>query len=403
MIIADFHLHSRFARACSRNTTFPLLEKYARIKGVNILGTGDLQHPLWNKEIKSELKEDDNGILWTKNKFPFIWQTEISLMYSQDKRRAIHHVIFSPNGDVSDQIVEALSNKGRLDYDGRPIFGMASPELVEIMKEISDKIEIIPAHCMTPWFGLYGSKSGFDSLKECFQDKVNKIYAIETGMSADPPMLWRLKEEVNLVSFSDAHSYWPWRIGREATVFDCELTYDNIIKAIRTGEGLSSTIETVPDYGKYHYDGHRNCGVSLSPKESKKNNNLCPKCKKPLTLGVEYRIEELAKAEEYKPKNAKKFYRLIPLHELIAVFYGIKQLSSKKVWDIYNKLINSFNDEFNIMLKISYEDLCKVIDDKLAHLIIRNREDKLTVKPGYDGVYGEVVLEEKKQKNLGEF
>jgi len=238
---------------------------------------------------------------------------------------------------------------------------------------------------------------------------VNKIYAVESGMSADPSMLWRFKEKVNIVSFSDAHSYWPWRLGRESTFFEMnELSYDNIIKAIRTGEGLSSTIETEPGYGKYHYDGHRNCNVSFSPEESKKLKEICPKCGKKLTIGVDYRIEELAKEPKgYKPENAKEFVKLIPLHELISVVYDVKQLSSKTVWAIYNLLIKEFKNEFNILLNVSYEDLVKVTNEKLAKVIITNRESKLNIKPGFDGEYGKIILEDNekiiKQKKLGEF
>lgn len=407
-IIADLQLHSRFSRACSKNTTLDKLEEYAKIKGINLLSTGDFQHPIWNSEIKNNLEEDEKGILWSKNKFPFLWGSEISLMYKDDGRRAVHLLMFAPNGEVADQMVDALGKKGRLDYDGRPIFGMTSPEFVEMMKEISDDIEIIPAHCMTSWFGVFGSKSGFDSLKDCFKDKVNKIYAIESGMSANPSMLWRLKENVNVVSFSDAHSYWPWRLGREATVFDGELSYGNIMKAIRTGNNLNKTIETNPVYGKYHIDGHRNCDFCCDYNESRKLNKICPKCGKELTIGVEYRIEELAKEDkDYKPENAKKFVEVIPLHELIAVVYDIKLLSGKKVWEVYNSLIEKFGNEFNILLNVSFEDLKEVVHEKLARVIILNREGKLEIDAGYDGVYGKIKLEDKDklrvQKSLSEF
>jgi len=409
-LISDLQIHSRFARACSRYITLDNLEKYARIKGLHLLGTADFQHPEWNKEIKSNLKEDENGILWSKTKFPFLWQTEVSLMYSQDdKRRAVHLLIFSPNTSIADNIIEYLSSKGRLDYDGRPIFGISCRDLVKDLKQIDDKIEIIPAHCMTPYFGLYGSKSGFDSLKDCFKDQVSKIHAIESGMSADPQMLWRFKEDVNIVSFSDMHSFWPWRIGRESTIFDVsELTYDNIINAIRTSKGLNATIETSPFYGKYHWDGHRNCNFSCSPQESKKLKGICPKCGNSLTIGVDYRVEEIAKeSKDYKPKNAKPFYTLIPLQELIAVVYDIKQLQSKKVWESYNKLIKEFKNEFNVLLNVSFEDLKKVVHEKLANLIIKNRENKLNIKCGFDGVYGKVILNKNEkiinQKKLGDF
>ena len=412
MIIADLQIHSRYARACSKNTNLELLEKYAKIKGISLLGTGDFQHPLWNKEIKSKLKEDDKGILWSKSKFPFIWQTEISLMYSQDKiSRKVHHLILSPNTDVADQVINNLSKRGRLDYDGRPIFGFSSIELVDIMNSIDNRIEIIPAHCMTPWFGLYGSNSGFDSLRECFQDNVKYIHAVETGMSADPPMLWRFPDvkKINLVSFSDAHSYWPWRLGREATAFDLkELSYENIIKAIRTGNGLKMTIETNPSYGKYHYDGHRNCSINFSPEQTEKVNGICPKCNSPLTIGVLNRVNKIATEKEgFRPDNGKDFIRLIPLTELIASFYNSKSLASSKIWEAYNKLIHNFDNELNILMKVNKEDLIKVIGEKLTDLIIATREDKLKIIPGYDGVYGSMLLKDnlksKNQSHLLEF
>jgi uncharacterized protein (TIGR00375 family) len=408
MIIADLQIHSRHSRACSAQINIENLEKWARIKGIDLLGTGDFQHPLWNNEIKAKLTEDEHGILRTKTGFPFIWQTEISLMYSQDGRRAVHLLVYSPNKEVSDQIINALSKKGRLDYDGRPIFGMPCPEFVEMMMQISKDIEIIPSHCMTPFFGLYGSKSGFNSIKECFQDKSNFIHAVETGMSADPPMLWRLNEKINLVSFSDAHSFWPWRLGRECTVFDTKLNYNEIINAIRTGNGLKETIEVNPEYGKYHFDGHRNCNVSLSPEETRKLDGICPVCKKQLTIGVEYRVEELAKYEKgYQPKEAKPFKSLIPLSELISVVYDYKLLSSKNVWRIYNKLIERFGSEFNVLLNANEKDLLEIIDKKLVNIIMLNHDGKLKIKPGYDGVYGQIILNEKetlkKQKSLSEF
>ncbi len=397
-IIADLQIHSRFARATSKDITLDNLEKYARIKGVSLLGTGDFQHPLWNKEIKEKLTEDDKGILWSKTGFPFIWQTEVSLMFSQGgKRRAIHLLIFAPNTEIADKIISYLGSKGRLDYDGRPIFGITGEQLVRDLKEISERIEVIPAHCMTPWFGLYGSDSGFDSLKECFGEQAKKIHAVESGMSADPAMLWRFKEDINIVSFSDAHSFWPWRIGRESTIFEFdELSYDNIMKAIRTGHGLKGTIETPPEYGKYHYDGHRLCNFSCSPEETKKLNGICPVCGKKLTIGVDYRVEQIAKeGKGFIPQNSKPFFKLIPLHELIAFAYKTT-MASKKAWTIYNDLISKFGNEFNILLNVKKENLIKEkVNDILIELIMLGREGKLKVKPGYDGVYGEVLLSPK--------
>lgn len=400
-IIADLQIHSKYARATSKNISIENLEKYARIKGLKLLGTGDFQHPLRRKEIDEKLTEDDYGILRTASGFPFLWQTEVSLMYKQgEKRRAVHLLIFAPNTEIANQVTEFLGSKGRLDYDGRPIFGMSSPELVEEMKRISDKVEVIPAHCMTPWFGLFGSKSGFDSLRECFQDQTKKIYAIESGMSADPSMLWRFKEVsegVNVVSFSDAHSFWPWRLGREATIFDIpEFSYDNIIKAIRTGQGLKETIETPPEYGKYHWDGHRLCSFSCGPEETKKLNGICPICKKPLTIGVDNRVEQIAAFPAgHKPGNPRPFYKLLPLHEVI-VLAEDANLESPKTWAIYNEMIKSFGNEFNVLLHTTKESLLgKRFDEKLVELVMKNREGKIKVAPGYDGEYGKAMLGEK--------
>jgi len=257
---------------------------------------------------------------------------------------------------------------------------------------------VIPAHCMTPWFGLFGSKSGFDSLEECFGDQSDKIYAVESGMSADPGMLWRFKEiaegKVRVVSFSDAHSHWPWRIGREATIFEFdELSYENIIKAIRTGEGLKGTIETPPAYGKYHWDGHRKCDFSCSPEETRKLEGKCPKCGKDLIIGVDYRVEEIAEKEKgFRPEGAVEFYKLVPLHEMISFVIG-SGMSSQGTWRVYNSLIEKFGNELNILLRVSKEDFLKAeVDSKLVEVILLNRTGGLKIKPGYDGTYGEIIF-----------
>ena len=411
-IISDLQLHSRFSRACSKNITLDKLEEYARIKGLNLLTTGDFQHPIWNQEIKKNLKEDDNGILWSKNKFPFIWGTEISLIYTDNgKGQRIHHLIYAPNKDIADQIIEFLKSKGRVDYDGRPIFGFTSIELVEAMMEISNDIEIIPAHAWTSHFALMGEYNQLTYVEDCFRDKTKFIHALETGMSSNPADNWRLSQldKFQLVSFSDSHSFWPYRLGREATIFDFkELTYNNFIKAIRTGEGLKSTIETPVFYGKYHYSGHRNCGVVVSPKESQGLKGICPKCGNKLTIGVADRIEKLAdRPEGYKREGVKPFVSILPLQELIAAVYDIKQLNGKKIWDVYNKLIKEFGNEFNILLNVPFENLNKVVDEKLTNVIVKNRNGELKINPGYDGVYGKIILDDKEkinvQKSLNQF
>jgi len=813
-IKGDFHIHGRYAQACSKNTTIDDLEKNAKIKGLDILGTGDAQHPLWYKEITSKLTEDENGILWTKEKFPFIWQTEISLMYTHHgKGRRVHHVVLLPNKEVVDQFIESLLKKGRIDYDGRPIFGWSSIEFLEILRSISPDIELIPAHCLLPnepistnkgyipisqldksfkvfthkgrykeieqvlkrrysgeiigfktayyniltkftpehpiyliksfkdcknvphtickpicayaknkgckilkfrdyipewiqakniekgdiapfpinkkindvevinlkeflpddltvyyekdlikarkekifkknkgihseikitegfcrlvgyylsegyvtlgkigfcfhkdekeyindvkilmkncfgddlviyntkrknndlgisfeihskvlagffksfyknepyeaenkmlpflflelpfekqkqlfigwwrgdkgntvstnlinqmwnillrlkimpiinlntaesvnkrrllksniiderkiiakndcysisslvffdenldllkmeefkkfksklkrrkvyfdenyvylpitkiqkeeyegevynlevkddnsyvsknlavhncwtsYFGILGSKSGYDSVESCFQEHAKHIHALESGISSTPAMNRRISslDKYKIVSFSDPHSAHPWRLGREATIFDLKkLTYKEIIHAIRN-EGISGTIEANPEYGKYHIDGHRNCNVALTPEETKKVKGICPVCRKELTIGVAYRIEELADRKE--PKNVLDFKEVIPLTEVIAAVYNLKQLNSKKIEETYNLLIKAFNNEYNILLETPFEDLKKIVPEKLAQVILLNRENKLTIKPGYDGVYGEIIL-----------
>ncbi len=813
-IIADLHIHSRFSRATSNKLNIQELEKFAKIKGVNLLGTGDFQHPEWIKELERDLVEERDGIAYTKNSFPFLWQTEISLMYSQGgKGRRIHHVILAPNKEVVGQVTDWLKSKGRIDYDGRPIFGFSSIELVEQLKRIDDKVEIIPAHCllpdslvhvknkikkisdirkgdfvlthkgifrrvtkcfsrkysgqiiklvpsclkvgswftpehpvlsiksykkcknvphtickpscaylkrgckikayekykkewnkvedltvgdiilyprykvvrdilelnlsevlknfyvngeyiqprkgkpfiknipiknkievtedfcrllgyylaegyvskghigftfnkkeieyiedvkkllkecfgpflniqlknekskgltvlvysnilteffkgfydsrihrahtkkipswvldlpkeklkqlflgwwrgdlgvtaspnlmnqfktillklgvvpsidfvsadklfkyrkkhpsiienrkikagkgcysfrflcffdenldflqlpefkkfktklyrckawidedyvylplikinkkiysgkvynlevnqhntyvtenlivhncMTPWFGIFGSKGGFDSLKECFQDKADKIYAVESGISADPKMLRKFSflNNKSVVSFSDLHSFWPWRIGREDTIFKGKLTYDNIIKQIRENS-FKATIETEPAYGRYHYDGHRNCDFSCSPEKTRELGGICPKCHQKLTIGVENRVEELTD-QEAEHQGKKPFYKLLPLHELIALAKGTS-ISTKTVWQIYNQLIDKFGNEFNILLNVEKEKLLREIsNEQLVQLIIDNRKANLKIKPGYDGNYGKILLKEKQGK-----
>ena len=412
-IISDLHVHSRFSRATSSELNIPNLVKYAKVKGVNLLGTGDFTHPVWLKELKNELKEDGTGVLKGQDDFPFILSCEISSIYKQDNAvKRIHNVILSPNFETVDQINDVLGKRGvNLEADGRPICGIRSPELVEMIKEIDQKNEVIPAHIWTPWFSLFGSKSGFDRIEDCFQDQTKNIFALETGLSSDPAMNWRLSllDRFALVSFSDLHSFWPWRMGREATVFEMEdLAYDNLIKAIRTKDGLVETIEVDPSYGKYHYDGHRNCKVSLEPKDSEKFRNVCPVCRRPLTIGVLHRVEELADREEgFVPKDAKPFRSLVPLSEIMS-FVLKSGLSSGKVWEGYNKLVNSFGSEFNVLLGAEEERMKNVVDGNIVDLILKVRYGKVNIKPGYDGEYGELVTEEvglpkTPQKRLNEF
>lgn len=404
-VTADLHIHSRYARACSKHISLPNLEKYARLKGLTLLGTGDFQHPHWNAELKQELTEN-NGILTTKTGYPFVLQTEISLIYSQDgKGRRVHLVVLAPDFATADQIIEYLRSKGRLDYDGRPIFNIPCPEFVEALKTINPAIEIIPAHAWTPWFSVFGSKSGFDSLQHCFLDQTKHINAIETGLSSDPVMNWRLSalDNITLISNSDSHSHWPWRIGREATVFDMpRLTYKELINAIRQNN-VVETIEFYPEEGKYHYDGHRDCGTCLSPQESLALKKLCPKCKSPVTVGVASRVEALAdQPEGRKPANAKPYRNLIPLSEIIAHVTG-SSVASKKTWTAYTTLVKAFGTELSA-LTAELNDLAKHVDPIVAKAI--HGAQHATWKPGYDGEYGVPIFEEKTkqtQKGLSDY
>ena len=404
-IFADLHLHSKYSRACSKDISLENLEKFAKLKGLNLLGTGDFQHPLWFKEIKLQLKEANDGVFHFKDgNIFFLLQTEVQNFYEEGgKVRKVHNLILAPNFDVVEQIKEYLGKKGDLKYDGRPILNkLTCSEMTESLMEISKDIMIIPAHAWTSWFDVFGSKSGFDSLEECFKDQAKNIHAIETGLSSDPSMNWRISalDRISLVSFSDAHSYWPHRLGRECCVFDLkELNYKNLIDAIKSKDKSKFlfTMEFFPEEGKYHWDGHRKCNVYLEPKEAIKHNNICSVCGKQLTIGVLHRVEELADREEgFVPKNAIPFKNLVPLSELLASIFNTEPFS-KKVWEEHSKLINRFGNEFNVLLDAHYNDLKLISGEIVADVIVKNREGKLRFQPGYDGVYGKLILDDKQK------
>lgn len=402
--IADLHVHSKYSRGCSKQLNIDNLEKYAKVKGVSVLGTGDFTHPEWIKELKQKLTDDGNGILRTAGGYPFVMQTEISLIYSQGgKGRRVHNVVLAPGFEIANQITDELKKRGRVDYDGRPIFKLSCIELTEMLTGISKDVEVIPAHIWTPWFSLFGSKSGFDSIKEAFGDQLKNIHAIETGLSSDPPMNWRLSQldNMQIVSFSDLHSFWPWRIGRESTIFELDkLSYTGIIKALRTGDGLAGTIEVDPAYGKYHEDGHRNCDVCMTPSESLKVNKICPKCGREMTIGVHHRVEELAdRPEGYKRPGAKPFYTFMPLSELIANVFG-RGIATKRVWEEYYNILK-LGSEMEVLMDVPFDKLASVTTEKMAQAIMRNREGKITVKPGYDGRYGVPLFSEAEREYTG--
>ncbi len=400
-IFADLHIHSRFSRACSRVLNIENLVKWGRVKGLGLLGTGDFTHPEWLEELKSKLVDNGKGIFYYEDevgKFPFILSHEISLIYTANgKGRKVHLVYLVPSFEVVDKINEWLDSKGRRDYDGRPIFKISCRDFAAKMQEIDERIEIIPAHIWTPYFGIFGSESGFDSLKEAFEDKVDRVHAIETGISSDPKMNWKIKElndrNISIVSFSDAHSFWPWRLGREATIFrvEDELSYDFILNQIRENSFIG-TIETDPAYGKYHFDGHSKCDFSCSPKESEESKGICPKCGGKLVIGVDNRVEKLSGDGVYEKK--KEYYTLLPLHEILSLGMGVG-MNSKKVWEVYNLLIEKFENEFRILLDVDFESLLSVLQDKkIVDLILKNRKGEINVKPGYDGVYGKAQIGE---------
>lgn len=413
--IADFHLHSRFSRATSDEITVENLAKWAQVKGIDILGTGDFTHPAWLKELQEKLEPaaesglfrlkarsekprvKGNGLKADGRSTRFILTTEISCIYGKkDRLRKIHLLVLSPSFEAVEKINARLGLIGNLKADGRPILGLDAKELLKIVLQSSPASLVIPAHAWTPWFSLFGSKSGFDSVEECFEDYAPHIFALETGLSADPQMFWRLSalDKYTLVSNSDAHSL--AKLGREANVFEGpEISYRLIAAAIkRREEGLrlNETLEFFPEEGKYHFDGHRLCQVVLSPAESRQNKNLCPVCRRPLTIGVLNRVEELAdRPEGIRPERARPFRHLIPLVEIIAEALNVLP-GAKQVQQEYQNLVLKLGSEFQILLEKSPGELRSVTLPEIAEGILRVREGKVRLEPGFDGVFGRIRL-----------
>jgi len=374
------------------------LDKWAKIKGISVLGTGDFTHPEWFSNLKEKLEPAEPGLFKFKNsdsQTRFILTVEISSIYTKGgKVRKIHNLIFAPSFEIAEKINAHLGWVGNLKSDGRPILGLDSKELAKIVFNISEDCFLVPAHIYTPWFSLFGSKSGFDSLEECFEEYSKYIYAGETGLSSDPPMSWRNSalDRITLISNSDAHS--APKIGREANVFDTELSYSAIIGAIKSKDPQKFlyTIEFFPQEGKYHYDGHRNCEVCLSPQESKKYNNICPVCGRPLTIGVLNRVDKLSNREEgFQPPGAIPFKSLIPLNEVVADALGTTS-ATKGVFDEYRNLIKKFGNEFKVLLEAPRQELEAATLPEIAEGIIRAREGKVNIEPGYDGVFGKIRI-----------
>ncbi len=413
-IVADLHNHSRFSRACSPQLTLPNLDKWAKIKGVNLLTVADFTHPVWIKECEEQLQNEGNGFYTLKGgsrEVFFIFTTELAFIYKKnDKTRRVHEIVLAPNLEVAKRLNKELDQRGfNLKSDGRPILGMSDRDFLELIKNIDERLELIPAHIWTPWFSVFGSKSGFDSIEECFEDMSKYIFALETGLSSDPMMNWRISslDKYSLISNSDSHSL--KNIGREANVFEIDkekFSYDEFIRILKenNNKNFLYTIEFFPEEGRYHYDGHRDCNVVLKPSETIKLKGICPKCKKNLVIGVDYRVEELADRKEgYLLKDKPAFKKMIELDKIIAECIGVKSRESKKVIKIYNDLIKKFGNEFKILIDINPDELRSAdsIGPILVEAIKRVRLGKLKINPGYDGVYGEVKIFS--EEELGNF
>lgn len=407
--IGDFHIHSKYSRATSQDLNLENLDGWAKKKGIKVISCGDFTHPAWFAELRKKLEPAEEGLYRlrkpasaqaTAGEARFILTTEISCIYSKNNAvRRIHLILFAPSLEVVEKINVRLGWVGNLKADGRPILGMDSKEVVKICLDASPDCMVVPAHLWTPWFSVFGSKSGFDSLEECFDEYTQYIYAIETGLSSDPAMNWRLSQldKVAIISNSDSHSL--QKIGREANVFDTEVSYPAIAAAIKekNPEKFLFTIEFFPEEGKYHYDGHRLCGVRMKPEESKQHNALCPKCRRPLTIGVLSRVAELADRPAFdkslagRPEGAIPFKSLIPLQEIIADALGVG-VAAKQVVQEYDKLIGALGNEFTVLLDADVSSLRQATLPEIAEGIIRVRGGKVLIEPGYDGEYGKIKI-----------
>lgn len=451
-VVADLQIHSKYSRAVSKNMVVPEIARWAAKKGIGLVATGDWMHAIWFRELVSQLEETSEGLYKVKSEYVssdfivseplFLLSAEISSIYTQGgKQRRVHTLVFAPDFSTAEKIKQELTKRGcNLSSDGRPIVGLSARDVAEIALTVSERCLVIPAHAWTPWFSLYGSKSGFDSIEECFGDFADSIFAIETGLSSDPAMNWRIKEleKRAVVSFSDAHS--GPKLGREATVFQFRhqpsvishqpFTYDDVYWAIAErflgkNEGnleIASTIEFYPEEGKYHYTGHRNCGVVQTPRETRKRGTACHVCGRPLTVGVMHRVEELSRNSKIEPVKKKSkggvmgyyhptddtrppYVMLVPLIEILSEVYSAG-VGTKTVLKEYEKLISHFNSEFAILLKVTLNDLDRFGGGRLAEAIGKVREGLISIHPGYDGEFGVVKIweegdeEEKEQMTL---
>lgn len=428
--VADFHLHSKYSRAVSPSMTLPVMVEYARQKGLDILTASDWTHTLWFKEIRNQLEEARGGLYRLKSQINsnnqkeplFLLSTEIASIYSEKgKLRRIHNLVFAPNFETAEKINQELLKRGcNLHSDGRPIVGISSKNLLELILSIDEQAMIIPCHVWTPHFGLYGSASGYDSIEESFEDLSKYIYGIETGLSSDPEMNWEIPELMNrsILSFSDAHS--PAKMGREATVFELEEpTYENIKKAIMRNSQANKikyTIEFYPEEGKYHFSGHRNCKIVFGPEEIRKQGSECPVCHKRLTEGVLYRLQQLADEKLQKRATDKisphgiKWYtdslkkqppyvKLVPLLEIVAEGLD-SSVSSQKSKDMFAKVCEELGSELHVLLQCSIADIAQLTGEKIAEGIEKVRGGNIVIDPGFDGEYGHVKIFNEEKKDV---
>lgn len=413
--IADFHVHSKYSRATSPDMSPEGLWKWSQLKGIRVIGTGDFTHPQWIAELREKLEPFGEGLFSLKKKFrtetvsgscktdiSFLLSAEISCIYSKNgKTRKVHCIVIAPSFDAVLRINKRLSAIGNLSADGRPILGLDAKELLRIVIEESPDALLIPAHIWTPHFSVFGAASGFDALEECFGDLTPHIYALETGLSSDPAMNWRLStlDSVTLISNSDAHS--PRKLGREANILDTEISYASILSALKTRHGFEGTIEFYPEEGKYHADGHRACGVCLSPEETIRRNYLCPVCGKKVTVGVLHRVAKLADRDDgFRPEGSLPYRSIIPLEEIIAETIRVG-VNSKAVEKVYTQLLEDHGNEFRILLEVPVQDIEQSGFPRVAEAILRMRENRISIAPGYDGEFGKIkIFEEVKKKEF---
>jgi uncharacterized protein (TIGR00375 family) len=416
--IADLHIHSHYSRATSSRMVPEIIGQWAQLKGITVAGTGDFTHPGWSKELAKKLAPAGNGLLQLKKKYNrpetvprscaadvfFLLSAEISCIYKKyGKTRRIHCVVLVPDFAQAARITSELSRVGNIASDGRPILRLDAKDLLRITLDASPDAIFVPAHAWTPHFSVFGAQSGFDSLEECFEDLTPHVFALETGLSSDPPMNWRLSalDSLTLISNSDAHS--PSKMGREANVFDTGISYQNITGAIKTGKGFLGTLEFFPEEGKYHHDGHRTCGVCCDAEETQRRGGLCPVCGKRLTLGVAHRVEALAdRLSSFVPSGAPAYRSVIPLIEIIAETRGTSP-ASKGAAQEYLRLLTILGSEFAILLQAPQSDIESVSSPMLAEAVKRVREGRVEIRPGYDGAYGRIKIfgEGKKRETRG--